>query len=158
MRGAAEGQSGGYVQTHVEEAAAESAEGCQTRLVFYLTLRFVFLTELSTHRHWKILTMIGMLSNRLHLLLLLSACAAFGQSTTGSLLGSVHDTSGAAVPGVSVTATNTQTNQQVETKSASDGQYVITPLPPGPYRIEAGATGFKRFLRDGIVLQVLQQA
>src|SRR5688572_11539919 len=96
-----------------------------------------------------------MFSKRLHLVVLLwAACSAFGQSTTGSFLGSVQDTSGAAVPGVTVIATNTQTNQQVETKSGPDGLYVIAPLPPGPYRIDANATGFKRFVREGIVLQV----
>ena len=62
------------------------------------------------------------------------------------------------MPGAAVTATNTETNQRVETKSSTDGQYVLTPLPPGPYRLEAGAAGFKRFIRDGIVLQVQQQA
>src|SRR5687768_2229411 len=99
-----------------------------------------------------------MFSKKLHLAVLLSACAAFGQSTTGSLLGTVQDTSGAAVPGVTVSAINTQTNQRVETKSAAEGQYVIASLPPGPYRLEANATGFKRFVREGIVLQVQQQA
>src|SRR5688572_19343051 len=95
---------------------------------------------------------------KLHLAVLLSACAAFGQSTTGSLLGVVQDSSGATVPNVTVSATNTQTNQRVEAKSATDGQYLLTPLPPGSYRMEANASGFKRFVREGIVLQVQQQA
>jgi hypothetical protein len=99
-----------------------------------------------------------MFNKRLHLAVLLSVCAAFGQSTTGSLLGTVQDTSGAAVPGATVSAINTETNQRVDTKSAADGKYVIAPLPPGPYRLEANATGFKRFLQEGIVLQVQQQA
>jgi hypothetical protein len=45
----------------------------------------------------------------------------------------------------------------VETKSGADGQYIVTPLPPGSYRLEATATGFKRFVREGIVIQVQQQ-
>ena len=94
---------------------------------------------------------------KLHIAVLLSACCTFGQSTSGSLLGTVHDSSGAAVPEVAISATETQTNRRVETKSGPDGQYVLTPLPPGSYRLEATATGFKRFVREGIVLQVQQQ-
>ncbi len=98
-----------------------------------------------------------MINIKLHLAVLLSACCAFGQSTSGSLLGTVHDSSGAAVPDATVIATEVQTNRRVETKSGADGQYVVTPLPPGSYRLEATATGFKRFVREGIVLQVQQQ-
>src|SRR5215217_8143475 len=94
---------------------------------------------------------------KLHIAVLLSACCTFGQSTSGSLLGTVHDSSGAAVPDVAVSATETQTNRRVETKSGPDGQYILTPLAPGSYRLEASASGFKRFVREGIVLQVQQQ-
>ena len=62
------------------------------------------------------------------------------------------------MPDVAVSAIETQTNRRVETRSGADGQYVLTPLPPGSYRLEAGAGGFKRFVRDGIILQVQQQA
>ena len=65
---------------------------------------------------------------KLHIAVLLSACCTFGQSTSGSLLGTVMILSGAAVPEVAISATETQTNRRVETKSGPDGQYVLTPL------------------------------
>lgn len=83
---------------------------------------------------------------------------ALAQSFNGSLLGTVHDSSGATVPNATVTATNTETNAQVEGKSAGDGKYVLSPLVAGSYRLEANAPGFKRFIQAGIVLQVQQQA
>jgi hypothetical protein len=92
------------------------------------------------------------------LLVLLTVCSVSAQTFSGSLLGTVQDASGAAIPEATISATNTETNQRVESKSAADGKYVLTPLPPGSYRLEANATGFKRFLREGIVLQVQQQA
>lgn len=98
-----------------------------------------------------------MIKVKLHVAVLLSTCWAFGQSTSGSLLGTIHDASGAAIPDATVIATETQTNRRIQTKSGPDGQYVVTPLPPGSYRLEATATGFKRFVREGIVLQVQQQ-
>src|SRR5262249_59232110 len=80
------------------------------------------------------------------------------QSFSGSLLGTVQDSSGAAVPNATVTAINTETNARVEGRSSSDGKYVVSPLLAGRYLLEANAPGFKRFIQDGIVLQVQQQA
>jgi hypothetical protein len=88
----------------------------------------------------------------------LTICQVSGQTFSGSVLGTVQDSSGGAIPNATVTATNTQTNQRLEGKSAADGNYVITPLPPGSYRLEASAAGFKHFIREGVVLQVAQQA
>src|SRR5258705_2420164 len=83
---------------------------------------------------------------------------AFSQSFNGSLLGTVHDSSGATVPSATVTAINTETNAQVEGKSAGDGKYVLSPLPAGSYRLEANAPGVKKVIQAGILLQVQQHA
>lgn len=88
----------------------------------------------------------------------LFACLASGQTFTGSLLGTVHDSTGAAVPNAAVAAVNIETNARVEGRSAPDGKYLLAPLPPGSYRLEANAPGFKKFVQDGIILQVQQQA
>ncbi len=95
---------------------------------------------------------------RFSILLSLLTSQVIGQSTSGSLLGTVQDSTGAAIPAATVTAVNIETNLRIEAKSAADGKYVLTPLPPGSYRLEAGAAGFKKFVRDGIILQVQQQA
>jgi len=92
------------------------------------------------------------------LLLLLVPPACYGQSFTATILGSVKDSTGAMVPDASVTVVHLATNKRAETKSDAAGLYVIPQLTPGAYRIEASATGFKKFVQEGVVLQVQQQA
>ncbi len=84
--------------------------------------------------------------------------AARGQSFTASLLGNVTDASGAAIPNVTIVATNLATNARTETRSDGTGRYLLTPLQPGVYVLEASAAGFKQFVQRGIELAVAQQA
>jgi hypothetical protein len=84
--------------------------------------------------------------------------AAHAQTFGASLLGNVTDASGAAVPEATIVAINTATNVKTETRSDGTGRYVITPLQPGFYTLEATAPGFKKFVRTGIELAVAQQA
>jgi hypothetical protein len=78
---------------------------------------------------------------------LLAACFSrvlVAQSAgTGALAGTITDPSGAVVPGVNVSATNTETNQSRTTTTGTDGSYKFTLLPPGNYRVRFTATGFK---------------
>src|SRR5215469_5246227 len=66
--------------------------------------------------------------------------------------------SGAVIPNVTVTVVNTGTNISYVTKSQPDGSYETIPLHVGSYRVIAEQTGFKRVVRDGIVLQIQQTA
>jgi hypothetical protein len=85
----------------------------------------------------------------------LCAVPLFPQATAVvQISGSVADASGGAVAGAKVTATQTSTGFSRETTSATDGGYVLSNLPIGPYRLEASAPGFKSYAREGIVLQV----
>ncbi len=86
------------------------------------------------------------------------AAAAFAQSFTGSILGTVHDSTGAVVPRANVVLTNTGTNTRTAVTSDENGSYIAALLPPGQYSIEVSAPGFKKFVQDGITLQVQQQA
>ena len=54
-----------------------------------------------------------------------------GQVSTGTILGTVQDQSDAVLPGVEVTATNTETGITRRTVSGSRGEYRIPALPPG---------------------------
>ncbi len=83
-----------------------------------------------------------------------AATAAPAQETTGTITGTVKDTSGAVIPGVSVTARNTATNLSTTVVSDQTGVYTIPLLPPGTYEIAAELAGFKKFVRPGIELHV----
>src|ERR1700724_4576396 len=86
--------------------------------------------------------------------LLLSLQPIAAQTTTGSIVGTVTDNSGAAVPGAAVKVTNSDTNITTKTTTDSSGNYVVTPLPVGHYSVAVEAQGFKRSLRPGITLNV----
>src|SRR3989449_10176968 len=76
---------------------------------------------------------------------------------TGSILGTVTDTSSAIIQGVRVTATNVDLNLAKETTTDASGQYRILALPVGRYKIEAAFAGFRTFVQTGIVLSVNDQ-
>src|ERR1041385_7347310 len=73
---------------------------------------------------------------------------------TAQIGGIVRDQSGAVLPGVEVTATQTQTSISRMTVTNETGSYVLTNLPLGPYKLEATLPGFRSFVQTGIVLQV----
>ena len=84
--------------------------------------------------------------------LLLSA-SAWAQATA-QLTGTVRDESGAVLPGVSVTVTQTDTGFTRTAITEGSGIYTIPNLPTGPYRLEVSLQGFRTFVQTGIVLQV----
>ncbi|HWB99953.1 MAG TPA: carboxypeptidase-like regulatory domain-containing protein, partial [Bryobacteraceae bacterium] len=88
---------------------------------------------------------------------LLWAASLFGQGNTGSLLGTVTDSSSAVVPNVRVTITNTQTGVQASTITDSLGNYLFNFLAPGTYKVEAEVTGFKKFTRENVSLDMNRQ-
>ena len=85
---------------------------------------------------------------------LLSGAVVSAQLSTAQLSGRVTDESGAVLPGVTVTATQTATGLTRSIVTDADGTYVLTNLPTGPYRLEAMLQGFRSYSQTGIVLQV----
>lgn len=80
---------------------------------------------------------------------------AYSQETTAAILGTVTDTTGAAVPGAAVTATNEATGRTYTTTSSPDGNYEFPVLPiTGTYRIDVEVKGFEKFEQVKIVLRV----
>ena len=73
---------------------------------------------------------------------------------TGALAGVATDDSGAVMPGVTVTVTNTATNQVRTVVTGSDGYYYVPLLPPGRYDVKATLAGFKTVIREGITVEV----
>ena len=80
--------------------------------------------------------------------------AALAQVSTGQISGRVTDTSGAVLPGVSVTATHTETQTVRTTVSNEVGAFTLPNLAVGPYRLEAALAGFQTFVQSGITMQV----
>src|SRR2546421_7358835 len=78
---------------------------------------------------------------------------AWGQATA-QISGTARDASGAVLPGVEITATQTETGTARTTISNETGSYVLPSLPLGPYKVEAALAGFRTFVQTGIVLQV----
>ena len=91
-----------------------------------------------------------------------AACAMLYGLTTGlawaqataQLNGRVADESGAVLPGVTVTVTQTDTGFTRTVVTEGDGAYVMPNLPTGPYRLEVSLQGFRTYVQTGIVLQV----
>ena len=83
---------------------------------------------------------------------------ARAQSTVGTILGTVTDTSGAAVPGTAVSVMNTDTGSNRSVLADDGGNYQVPRLLPGNYTITAERQGFRKGVISGIVLQVNQEA
>jgi hypothetical protein len=90
----------------------------------------------------------------LFLYLITLAVPALAQESRANIVGRVTDSSGAVVPGVTITATNRATNVAVHAVSNADGNYQILSLNPGPYLVSAEMTGFKTYQRDNIELRI----
>ena len=76
------------------------------------------------------------------------------QSYTGTIIGSIKDTSGAVLPRATVTITNQQTDRQESVTTDLEGRYTSLPLAPGQYRVEASIQGFRRAARSDVTVQV----
>lgn len=91
--------------------------------------------------------------------LLVAMCfSTFAQVPTAVLTGVVKDPTGALIPNVKVTATSTDTNLSRQVVTDESGTFRIAALNPGPYRLDAEASGFKKASVTGIILEVGQQA
>ena len=87
------------------------------------------------------------------LVLLMSGVSAWAQATA-QLAGTVRDESGAVLPGVTVTVTQTDTGFTRTVVTDGTGAYVMPNLPTGPYQLEVVLQGFSPYVQTGIVLQV----
>ena len=83
---------------------------------------------------------------------------AAAQVATAELSGSVLDSTGAAVANAKVTATNVATNVAREITTDASGNYILSFLQPGDYRLSVEAPGFRKLVQTGVTLQINQQA
>jgi hypothetical protein len=76
------------------------------------------------------------------------------QVAVGSITGTVHDSSGAVIPGAKVIVTNVATGFSLTVETQDDGVYLAPQLPPGDYKLEITATGFKELNVAGLKVDV----
>ncbi len=82
----------------------------------------------------------------------------YSQVVSGTIVGTVHDPSGASIPATAVTLRNLDTNQTRESTTNEVGAFTFATLPPGRYRVSTTHPGFKSAVTSDIDLQIDQTA
>src|SRR5579875_1707285 len=83
---------------------------------------------------------------------------ALAQRDTGSIAGTVKDSSGAVIPGAKVTVTNVNTGATFVTRTDANGEYVASPLLIGQYRVTVEKQGFKTTVVGPFAIEIQQRA
>ena len=95
---------------------------------------------------------------RIALVFLCLAASARAQDTSGTILGTITDSSGAVLPGVSVSVKHVDTGQTRTVITDASGRYRLPLLPSGAYEITTQLSGFQTVVRSGVTLTVGQEA
>jgi len=88
----------------------------------------------------------------------LFAPITYAQQITGSIRGTVTDSSGAIVEGATVSAKQSETSLTRATITDRAGAYVLLDLPVGHYQLQIERSGFQTYLQQGITLNVNEAA
>ena len=111
------------------------------------------LIEVAATRPWYVLSGRGFLNLSVCLMLLAILCSpVWAQVGAASLSGLVQDTTGASVPGATVTIQNTASGAQRHLQSNSAGGFAFSAVPSGDYKVTVERTGFKQLVRTGVHL------
>jgi hypothetical protein len=84
--------------------------------------------------------------------------ASFGQATSGNIIGTVSDPSGAVIGGVQITVTNAGTGVSATVQSNESGNYEITHLLPGTYKVSFSKQGFQTIVQENVSVVVGQSS
>lgn len=87
-------------------------------------------------------------------IVLLAASPALAQEARGTITGKVRDTNQSVLPGASVKITNVAMGTTVSLSTNDAGAYQAPYLLPGTYQITVEVKGFKKYVRDGVILRV----
>ena len=88
------------------------------------------------------------------LLVHLQPLVGYSQTLHATIRGQVAGSSGSSYPNVQVTAVNEETGETRQTFSDRDGEFTLSVLSPGPYRLEAEMPGYQKYVGGGIRLRV----
>ncbi len=89
---------------------------------------------------------------RAAMLLLLAGMYVFAQRDLGTIVGTVTDPQGGAIPNAKVTITETATGLNYEVQTSASGDYIRPALKPGTYTVTAEAAGFRRAAQENVVI------
>lgn len=84
----------------------------------------------------------------------IGATQLWAQAQTATISGTATDTTGAAMVGAKIQATNTETNISQSTVSDAQGRYTISDLPVGTYSVQASQSGFRTVVHTGVTISV----
>ena len=110
------------------------------------------LTSFPNFARWLLLACVLMAAS------MLAAPGSLAQTFRGTVIGTVTDSSGAAVPGATVTVKNEDTGLARTTVTSDDGSYSIPELPVGKYDVTVEKTGFQSSVTKGVRVDVAAQA
>ncbi len=100
-------------------------------------------------RNWKLGVLLAAV-----LIFALTPTAVWGQNVYGTIAGTVTDSSGAAIGNTTVTLTNLDKNEKHDMVTDASGNYSFVNILPGRYKIEAEKSGFKKFVREPINVEI----
>ncbi len=88
--------------------------------------------------------------------ILFFALALFGQSDRGTITGTVSDSTGAFISGAAIQIRNIDTGAVYEAGTSATGNYTLAQLPAGQYEMSVTVPGFKKYVRQGLTVDVAQ--
>jgi Carboxypeptidase regulatory-like domain len=94
----------------------------------------------------------------LSLIVTLTCAPAPAQTVDTAIIGTITDSSGAAIPGATVVVSSSATGIKKQAVTGSGGEYTINYLTPGNFDVTVSANGFRSAEQTNIVLQINQQA
>ena len=87
---------------------------------------------------------------------LLIAMTAVAQSDRGTITGTVSDPAGAVIANAPIQARNVDTGVVYEGATSTTGNYTLAQLPVGSYQVTVAVSGFKKYTRSGLTVQIAQ--
>ncbi len=90
--------------------------------------------------------------------LFLLASAAFAQTDRGTITGTISDPAGAVIASAAIEAKNVATGAVYQAASSGTGNYTIAQLPAGTYDLSVTVPGFKKYVRQGLQVEVAETA
>jgi hypothetical protein len=87
---------------------------------------------------------------------LLAGAMAFAQNDRGTITGTVADPAGAVVANAAIEAKHVDTGALYQAASTETGNYTLAQLPAGQYELSVTVAGFKKYVRQGLTVQVAQ--